>query len=129
MSRTALTLSLSALGLTLISALVACQPPEDCEDGTNCIEVCAELDADACDASESCAPIQGKALVDDGEALCLDFEVEFEDVGCMEAEAGCTDAEVFAVDADGVGYYFSNGCIPDDFEALADNVGECAQGA
>lgn len=126
MSRSILTLS--ALGVSLLG-LVACASDDDCPDGANCLELCAELDAQACDASESCGPIQGKPLVEEGEDYCLDYQAEFEDLGCMPAESGCTDAEVFALDPDGVGYYFSNGCIPDDFVAMADNVGECAQGA
>ncbi|MFT5585326.1 MAG: hypothetical protein ACI9VR_002915 [Cognaticolwellia sp.] len=123
-----LSLPLAAAGLALISALVACQPVDDCQDGSNCIALCSELDAEACGASDSCAPMQGKPLVEEGEDFCLDFEAEFEDLDCMPAETPCTDAEVFAVDPDGVGYYFSNGCIPADFEALAGSVGECAEG-
>lgn len=124
-----LSLPFAAAGLALISTLVACEPVEGCQEDNNCMELCAELDAEACDASESCGAIQGKPLVEEGEDFCLDFDAEFVDVGCGEAEAACTDAEVFAVDPDGVGYYFSNGCVPDDFAAVGEAVGECAQGA
>ncbi len=119
--------SILIFSLLSTTALMACETEEgDCSgDEDNCLTLCAELDVDACAAEADCAVIQGKPLVEEGEASCLDFSVEFEDVGCMQADSGCTDAEVFAVDADGIGYYFSNGCIPDTFTGMQGSIGEC----
>lgn len=120
--------SILILSILSTAALIGCQEEGgDCSgDQDNCLILCAELDVDACAAEADCAVIQGKPLEEVGETdFCLDFEADFEDLGCMQADSGCTDAEVFAVDPDGIGYYFSNGCIPESFEGLQGAVAEC----
>lgn len=102
----------------ILLSLLACTPePEDTADtgDTSDPVTCADRALDECTSDGLCAGIMARIPQDDGEGgVCLDWTLDSEIKGCMDADTGCGDAETWGAPSAGAEcLWFPSTCLPD----------------
>ena len=108
----------------LASACPETTEPTDSAEPTDC----ASLSTEACAAATDCGLVDAQPLqADDAGGFCLPEGTAYEPVGCLDAGRTCTTALTGAVDAQGNGWLFRDGCIPEGFTESGQPFGQpCA---
>jgi hypothetical protein len=99
---------------------------EPAGEDTGLIGDCWDLDVEQCGYRSDCTEIQGREVMVDDANQCYTLSDEKMSVGCMPIDVGCTEAIEFAQDpAVGECTWFSNGCLPIEWETCTIELEEC----
>ena len=109
------------------SAEVAAEPSgEPASEDTSVDADCDTLDVDQCGERSDCAVISGREILVDETAECFTVSETTTPFGCMSTDIDCTEAIEFAQDpAVGECTWFSNGCLPINWESCQMEIEEC----
>ena len=107
----------SILAIAMAAATVA----------SGCNAYCQSVSPADCAQQGSCAPIDARPVVSDGEgSTCVRFDNDPTAVGCQAASIGCGDAITFAANAEGERFWFPSTCVPEGFTVETGDTGEPA---
>ncbi len=96
-------------------------PPADTND-SGTLTACAALSPTDCGSRSDCTTLTGRPVQEQNGQICVDYTIEPEPLGCMDAEAGCGDAEILGASpaSPDTCWWFPNTCLPADWIACED---------